>query len=436
MSQYILCPIQCRFASDHADLTCGKDRFLHEWIDIEALFGDVTALGLCFHGRTDIAEITVFSKGERPDWVQIWKPALNRADLLLYSSHSDDDQLFFAGVIPKYVAEGYDVQVAFLTMHPNAPVRRHELLDGLWAAGCQNYPVLGGFDDFRIDDLDKTVIEYENRGVCYEELLGFVVETTRRTKPLVVVSHDPEGEYGHGMHRLLSKLVREHLPLVSNPEKYPQSAHDHGTWQVKKTYLHLYEQNKIILDIDTPLSHFKGKSAFQASQAAFLNCHPSQHGGWYFAWQQGTPDAPVTSSKQLKKYNPAFYGLYDSLVGIDAEQTDFFENLLSYRQQDEKLKMDQAAIMAEKEALAQKNAEELKKVKGEFALKTEETEALQKKLEQQLQEKQMLEEHLKTLENLGEKQRRRGVVGAGLSIVFATLSAVLGGILAFKKGKK
>ena len=417
-------------------LTCGKDRFLHEWIDVEGAFGDTTAISLCFHGRADIAEITVFSKGARPDGVQIWKPTLNKADLLLFSAHSDDDQLFFAGVIPKYCAAGYDVQVAFLTMHPENPCRRHELLDGLWAAGCKNYPVMGDFADFRIDHLQDTLAEYEARGVSLEALQGFIVETTRKTRPLVVVSHDPEGEYGHGMHRLLSKLIRDQIPLTGDPESFPQSAHDHGTWQVQKTYLHLYGKNKIVLDIDTPLPYFNGKTAFQVSQQSFLNCHPSQHGGWYFTWQQGTAQKPVTSSKQLKDYNPAHYGLYDSAVGADKGQNDFFENLLSHRQQEEKLKMDEAAILKEKEALAQKNAEELKKTKSELALKTEEAAELERRLALQKEERERLEEEREALSDLAEEQRRRGAIGTGLAVLFATLATLFGGILLGKRGKK
>lgn len=321
-------------------LVVGKDGFLHEYIDVEEAFGQTNSLTVCFHTPCNISEITVLSGGERPENMQVWNPVLEDADLLLFSSHSDDDQLFFAGVIPRYCAEGYRVQVAYLTNHPDWPVRRHELLDGLWAAGCKNYPVMGTFADFRIDDLDRSLQEFENRGTTYEDLMGFVVETTRRTKPSVVVSHDVEGEYGHGMHRILSKMVREQPSFCADPAAYPESAAKYGAWQVKKTYIHLYKENKsgMVLDIDTPLPYFGGKTAFQVSQASFLNCHPSQHGGWYFEWQQGTEDHKVMSSAELDKYNPAFYGLYQSTVGADVIKTDFFENLMSKAEMEEEAK--------------------------------------------------------------------------------------------------
>lgn len=318
----------------------GENLFLHEYLDIQKAFGSVNQLTLHFHADCNISEITVLSPGEKPENMQIWSPVFEDADLLLFSSHSDDDQLFFAGVIPRYCAEGYRVQVAYLTNHPDWPVRRHELLDGLWAAGCTNYPVMGTFADFRKDDLDKTVAQYEELGVSYDEIAAFVVETIRKTKPLVVVSHDINGEYGHGMHLLLSKLIREQTPFCADPTAFPESAKNYGVWQVKKTYIHLYEENEsgMVLDIDTPLDYFGGKTAFQVSQASFLNCHPSQHGGWYFRWQQGTEDHKVMSSAELDKYNPAFYGLYHSTVGADVVKTDFFENLMSRQEMEEEEK--------------------------------------------------------------------------------------------------
>ncbi|MBQ8912160.1 MAG: hypothetical protein IJY89_06275, partial [Clostridia bacterium] len=91
-------------------------------------------------------------------------------------------------------------------------------------------------------------------------------------------------------------------------------------------------------DIDTPLPYFGGKTAFQVSQASFLSCHPSQHGGWYFEWQQGTEEHKVMSSAELDKYNPAFYGLYQSTVGPDVIKTDFFENLMSKAEMEEEAK--------------------------------------------------------------------------------------------------
>ena len=57
------------------------------------------SLELQFDGDAYVAEVFGFSEGALPDWVQIWGIPLEKADILLLSSHSDDEQLFFAIVI-------------------------------------------------------------------------------------------------------------------------------------------------------------------------------------------------------------------------------------------------------------------------------------------------------------------------------------------------
>ena len=56
-------------------VSCGENAFLHEFVDVAALFGTLPEkLVLTFEKGTAIAEIYVFSAGDMPDWVQIWQP--------------------------------------------------------------------------------------------------------------------------------------------------------------------------------------------------------------------------------------------------------------------------------------------------------------------------------------------------------------------------
>lgn len=342
----------------------GTDGLLHEYIDIQGTFGNTSEITLHFPAGFDISELYVFSEGSKPDWVQVWEPPYDRADLLLYSTHSDDDQLYFAGLIPYYIAMGYRVQVAYFTYHPASVYRRHELLNGLWTAGERHYPIYGKFADFRIDDLDETVAEYAVRGVEYDELREFVIETTRRVKPLVVVSHDPLGEYGHGMHRLLSKIVRESVDICPDETQYTASAREYGVWTVPKTYLHLYDDNKLVLNIDSPLDYYGGKTAFQVSQEAFEK-HISQFWLRFHEWLYGTDDAPITKAAQIETYNPAYYGLYASTVGEDTGMNDMFENLSSYGDMQSELE-ERDELIGEQEAELKKREKELDRAKREL----------------------------------------------------------------------
>ena len=54
--------------------------------------------------------------------------------------------LFFGGAIPYYAAQRkMNVVVAYMTC--GTTMRRSELLNGLWAMGVRNYPVIGEFWD-------------------------------------------------------------------------------------------------------------------------------------------------------------------------------------------------------------------------------------------------------------------------------------------------
>ena len=204
--------------------TAGTQGFLHEYLNLAEIFGSaVTSVTLEFNrGAVRLSEIYVFSGGKTPDFVQRWDaPLEGGADLLLFATHGDDDQLFFAGLLPYYAkAMGYRVQVAYLTDHRNLTNgRTHEMLNGLWAVGVTAYPVFGRFADFRIDDLQGTYDEYASLGVSKDTLQKFVVEQLRRFKPLVAVGHDLKGEYGHGMHMVYADLLIKALEL-SKGEPY------------------------------------------------------------------------------------------------------------------------------------------------------------------------------------------------------------------------
>ncbi len=377
----------------HGNTVFGANGFLHEYVEIEKSIGEVKEITLEFENETEISEIYVFSSGQKPEWVQMWKKPAEKADILLLVAHSDDDQLFFAGLIPYYSAKGYAVQVSYLTYHNDTMRRRHELLNGLWTAGTEYYPFYEKFDDFLIEDLDKTISEYKRRGTEYEELESYVVECIRRCKPQVVVSHDPDGEYGHGMHMLLSKLVQDSVNICGDESKYPDSAKKYGIWTQKKTYLHLYDKNILTLDIDTPMDELNGDTPFQISQKAFKK-HVSQDFTWFYPWIYGNESTPITSSAQIKKYSPRYYGLYDTKVGYDTGKNDLLENVFTYKQQREfenNINSAQGFIAQTQEKLAgiDSKLDEYKKIKTSYIdlqIKFENVKTQGYELEQQLAE--------------------------------------------------
>lgn len=321
-----------------ARISAGKYGMLHEYIDLTAAYGEKpTSVTLEFaSGSVCLSEIYVFSGTDVPAFVQKWAPPLEQgADILLFPSHGDDDQLYFAGLMPLYAKEkAYRVQVVYLTDHRNLThARTHEMLNGLWNVGITAYPVFGHFADFRIDDLEETLNTYQNTyGTTEEELQGFVVEQIRRFKPLVAIGHDLNGEYGHGMHQLYAYLLTKAISLSGDPESYPDSAQQYGTWTFQKLYLHSYAQNPIVLDYDEPLASFSGMTAFEVTQKLGFPCHVSQQWTGFVSWLYGY-NQEITKATQIQNYSPCKFGLYYTSVGEDIQKNDFMENIVSYAEQ-------------------------------------------------------------------------------------------------------
>ena len=383
-------------ATTGVTITGGQEGYLHECINLdEAFHGPVTSVTFHFNrGAVRLSEIEVYSVGTLPETVQVWEPPLEgKTDILLLSAHGDDEQLFFAGLLPKYAGqEKAGVQVAYLTDHRNdTPQRTHEILNGLWATGCTAYPIMPSFPDFRIDSLKGTYTEYMRLGYSQDLLLNYVVELLRRFKPQVVVGHDIDGEYGHGMHMAYTDTLINALKVCNDPSILPDLTQKYGTWEVPKTYLHLYNKNTIELDYDQPLSAFDGMTAFEVSQKLGYPCHRSQQDSWFTGWINGDNNE-ITKASQIKRYNPCRFGLYSSTVGDDVEKNDFLENITTYQEQ-ERLEQERLEQEANKqEAIEQERLEqerqELDRIEAE---KAEQKRLEQERLEKEKQEQERLQ---------------------------------------------
>lgn len=354
------CNYTVRDARTGKTMNGGREGFLHCFSDLEEAFGHApTEITIHFPEGARIGELRAFASGEIPDTVQRWQqPLTGGADLVLFSTHGDDEQLYFAGLLPYYAGErNLDVQVVYMTSHSNicGSLRQHEMLNGLWAVGVKAYPVFGPFPDFKLPYKEATYVEYENLGYSREELLRFVVGNLRRFRPQVAVGHDLNGEYGHGMHRVYADLLTKAVEVSGDPEVFPSLARQYGVWDVPKTYLHLYPEREIIMDWDQPLERFDGLTAFQVNQKLGFPCHASQQYDQYVNWLYGSNNS-ITLAGEIYNYSPCRYGLFRSTVGEDEQKNDMMENLTSYaeqsRQYDEKERKLQDMVEAEKMAHA------------------------------------------------------------------------------------
>lgn len=312
------------------DTLCGQHNFLHEYIKLEETSKEVKIT--IPKDRVYVADVYAFSEGTLPDWVQIWDDPCEKADFLIFSAHSDDEILFMGSIAPTYLNKGdYSIQVAYYVDFTKEGVsgtemyRRHELLDGLWTLGITHYPQFGEF----ADQYSRYSLEEAEALEDVDAATEYVVRTIRRFKPQVLVSHDEDGEYGHGQHIFLSKLVRDAIELAADDSKYTSSANMYGTWDVPKTYLHLYKENEIVIDARVPLSKYGGRTALEVAREAYSK-HLSQQWMDFYVSDGLDDDGNPTDYE----YSFARFGLYRSLVGPDTGN-DMMENLTPYAQQQE-----------------------------------------------------------------------------------------------------
>ena len=412
-----------------------ENDFLQCWFKLPEEFENCKSLKLTFNKALNVSEVNAFTEGKLPDWVHVWKSPYDKADLLLVSTHADDEQLFFAGVLPYHVAKGYRVQVAYFTDHTNGFGRRHELLNGLWTVGVDHYPVISKIPDAYSTTEAAAIANMNWAGIKEDYAIGFQTELLRRFKPQVVIEHDLKGEYGHGQHMLNVQTMIKAVGLAGDAKNYPESADKYGVWETPKLYVHMYTENKVTMNWDEPLDYFGGKSAFQMTQLGYKN-HASQQYTWFTAWLNGNNNN-ITKATQITTYSPCDYGLYRTTVGNDVEKNSFFENLVSY---DEQYRLEQERLEQErleqeeqkrKEEESKRLEEESKRLEAEAEASRQE-ESRQEASRQEASRKEELEQQKELAKNEKSNNQAFGVV----AIVVLVAAVVMLGAVLVKKIKE
>ena len=257
-----------------------------------------------------IAEAAVFGPGTVPDRVPHPAPAPDKVDFLLVSTHPDDEWVFLGGVYPLYGGErGLAGAVVYMTL-PSWE-RAHESINGLWLGGVGTHPFFLGFPD-----IDQSSPRRLRERCKQEDVTLALVRLYRQIRPLVVVTQDPEnGEYGHWQHKLSAQAAFDAVALAADPAFDPDSAARQGTWTVQKVYQHFAQgMSQVELDVDTPLSHYGGRTALEVAKAAF-QAHRTQF---------RTPFRP--GNPQANRGDIVHFGLTYSAVGPDTGN-DLFEHI-------------------------------------------------------------------------------------------------------------
>ena len=279
------------------------------YVDAVQFPRNTASLRLSTSGEENWARTLCVYDGNYPDnAVQQWQPVPDKLDLMVVSTHQDDEYLFLGGTIPYACAKGLDVGVVYMTNGGRS--RYTEAMDGLWTAGLRTHPIYLNWRDQKVNSINIALKTWSQNGVDPQME---VVRLIRKYKPEVIVTQDLEGEYGHTQHKLTARLVTAAIPLAMDDSYDTASVEEYGTWEVKKVYVHLYKQNQIEMDWNAPLTDDSPVSPIFLAQEAF-DKHRSQQKAY-------------SMTREAKTYNNRLFGLYYTAVGPDEEKNDFFEHL-------------------------------------------------------------------------------------------------------------
>ena len=306
--------------------------------------GEMMSWDLVMDGNTND-----FGSIEKKDYSTVllphdWEEGLvGKTDILLLSSHADDEQLFFAGLLPYYTqVKKLAVQVVYATDHAQSTGRILERLNGLWGVGVRNYPDSLHYPDVYSESYQGALSNLKSSGKNEEQVIEDIHNMIMKYRPQVIVTHDVNGEYGHGMHMLMSGALQKCLEKHAGEYDF-----------LKKVYLHLYDENKIVFSaIDESFDELSGLTPFQYTQKYGFSEHKSQHYTWFYEWLYGKNNTKTSAKNDIKTYNPLYYGLCYGDSSLDVNKNDLFESLVSYEEQERIRLEEEERLVREREAQA------------------------------------------------------------------------------------
>lgn len=236
-----------------------------------------------------------------------WQAQPKKAALMIFHAHPDDEGGNFGGTLT-YYSVVKKVPVVGVSMTDggagnNPSARPQELANAYWAYGMRNPPIIGPFPDCCYG---QTIDAGWQAWGGQDNVVRITTELIRYFKPDVILGHAFDGEYGHPNHMTSAYAVSGACDAAGDPNKYPDQVAKYGTWQVKKCYIHNYNQNQITMDWTTPDPALNGQSPYDLTVA-----------GMAFHVSQGKLGSPRSST----------FGLYKTLVGPDVKKNDFLENI-------------------------------------------------------------------------------------------------------------
>lgn len=262
------------------------DGYLKETVSVEPSCAAVT---VTLGAEGAIGDVIAYAaSASNGSAAQGFLPTPSQVDLLIITAEPGAEFSQFGAVLPTYARErGIQTAVLYLSDYGKR-ARLDEAFSGLTSAGYLEYPILGNFTCNNYDSYDMAA-----EGFNKTTLIKYLKQQIALLEPKVIVTHSSDD--ASGSHRFTAECV---LRAVGESES------------VQKLYFcgKSGDAEPTVIDMETPLNSYAGKTAAQVAQSAY-DLHISQR---VFGLEIDTASA---------------YTLAYSTVGDDTAKNDLFEHI-------------------------------------------------------------------------------------------------------------
>ena len=262
------------------------DGFLRRVIPIDPSCASITVSNLPEGSIGDVAAYSSVSPTSTA--TQGFLPTPTSADLLIIAVGPSDECLQFGALLPTYAREkGIKTAIIYLSDYGKR-ARVDEAFAGLALEGYLEYPIFGGFTCSNYDSYNMAA-----EGFKKTDLIKYLKQEIAALDPKVVVSHSELDD--SGSHLFVNECVVRAVRESETVQKFYTFGAAEGV-------------DPTVIDMNTPLNAYDGKTAAEVAQAAY-SLHVSQR---VFAFAVDTASA---------------YTLAYSAVGEDTARNDLFEHI-------------------------------------------------------------------------------------------------------------
>jgi len=178
-----------------------------------------------------------------------FSPAPTKCDILIITAEPGMEWMQFGAIIPSYTKEKNIATAVLYVSDYSKRARAYEALSGLQLAGYTEYPLFSGYQSDSYDSYKTTAAQFVRR-----DFVEYLKEQINALSPKVIVTHNELD--ASGAHSLVAECVKIAVAECPSVQKLYFYGATEGT-------------DPTVIDMNTPLIAYAGKTAAEVAQRAY-----------------------------------------------------------------------------------------------------------------------------------------------------------------------